>query len=104
MVEEPGAPAPGSSASRMGSAPWRVSTCGIQSHMDDLIEIEDEATMTREEAAERLRALADQLSRHNEVTFLREGQRYTVKVPKEVKFSFELEVGEDNELEVEISW
>lgn len=72
--------------------------------MDDLIEIEDETTMTREEAAERLRALADQLSRHNEVTFLREGQRYTVKVPKEVTFSFELEIGEDNELEVEISW
>lgn len=72
--------------------------------MDDLIEIEDETKMTREEAAERLRAIADQLSRHNEVTFVREGQRYTVKVPKEVTFTFELEVGEDNELEVEISW
>lgn len=72
--------------------------------MDDLIEIEDETKMTREQAAERLRAIADQLSRHNEVTFVREGQRYTVKVPREVTFSFELEVGEDNELEVEISW
>jgi amphi-Trp domain-containing protein len=70
----------------------------------DLIEIEEDATMTREEAAERLRALADQLSRHNEVTFTREGQRYTVKVPTQVRFSFELEVGEESELEVEISW
>lgn len=72
--------------------------------MDDLIEIEEDATMSREEAAARLRTLADQLSRHNEVAFTREGQRYTVKVPNQVRFSFELEVGEESELEVEISW
>ena len=60
--------------------------------------------MRREEAAARLRELADQLSRHNEVAFLREGVRYTVKVPNEVTFSLEIEVGEENEIEVELTW
>jgi amphi-Trp domain-containing protein len=59
----------------------------------------------REAAAERLRELADQLARHNEVSFLREGRRVTVQVPDEVDFELEIEVGsEGNEIEVEISW
>ena len=52
-----------------------------------------------------LRELADQLARHNEVAFVREGIRYSVKVPDEVTFSLEVEVGDDgSEIEVEISW
>lgn len=59
----------------------------------------------REAAAERLRELADQLARHNEVSFLRDGRRVTVQVPDEVDFELEIEVGsEGNEIEVEISW
>lgn len=59
----------------------------------------------REAAAERLRELADQLARHNEVSFLRNGRRVTVQVPDEVDFELEIEVGgEGNEIEVEISW
>ena len=71
----------------------------------DLIEHSSEEQLGREEAAARLRALADQLARHNEVAFEREGLRYTVKVPNQVTFSLEIEVGEDgNEVEVEIKW
>ena len=71
----------------------------------DLIEHSSEESLGREEAAQRLRDLADQLSRHNEVSFERDGVRHTVKVPNQVKFSFEIEVGDDgSEVEVEISW
>lgn len=48
---------------------------------DELPEITEKQTLSREAAAARLRALADQLARHNQVEFLREGVRYTAKVP-----------------------
>lgn len=71
----------------------------------DLIEHESEEQLTREEAAKRLHALADSLERHNEVTFDQGGIKHTVKVPKQVTLSFEVEVGEDGgEIEVELSW
>jgi amphi-Trp domain-containing protein len=72
---------------------------------EELLEVEDGATMGREEAAAKLRELADQLSRHNEVAFVRDGVRYSVKVPKQVTFSLEVEVTDDGgEVEVELSW
>jgi amphi-Trp domain-containing protein len=71
----------------------------------DLIEHGTEERMSREAAAERLRALADELARNNSVEFVREGIRYTVDVPKEVTLSVEIEVGEDgSEIEVELTW
>lgn len=72
--------------------------------MDDLIELEDKHRLSREAAAEKLRALADALSRHNSVEFQRGGKRFTVAVPDEVELSVEVEIGDDNELEIEISW
>ena len=72
---------------------------------DDLIEHEEEERIGREAAAQRLRDLADQLSRHNEVSFVQEGVRHTVKVPNEVTFSLEIEVGDDgSEIEIELKW
>ncbi len=44
----------------------------------DLLEVEQERTLRREEAAAWLHALADSLERHNEVEFVREGLRYRV--------------------------
>ena len=70
----------------------------------DLIEHETESVVSREEAAERLRALADQLARHNKLTFERDGRRYTVDVPDRVRLTLEVEVGTANEIEVEIGW
>ena len=71
----------------------------------DLIEHESEEPLTREEAAKRLRQLADQLERHNQVEFQQGGIRHTVKVPKDVTFSLEIEVGDDGgEIEVELRW
>lgn len=71
----------------------------------DLIEHSSEERLGREEAAQRLRELADELSRHNEVPFVRDGVRYTVKVPNEVTYSLEIEVGEnESEIEIELKW
>ncbi|WGX96721.1 amphi-Trp domain-containing protein [Nocardioides sp. L-11A] len=72
--------------------------------MDDLFEIDQTQRLRREEAAARLRALADSLERHNSVTFEREGRRITVDVPDEVELTVEVEIGEENELEVELRW
>ena len=71
----------------------------------ELMEISHEETLRREAAAEKLRQLADSLSRHNGVELDDDGRRYTVKVPNEVTFSFEVELtDEGGEIEVEISW
>jgi amphi-Trp domain-containing protein len=72
---------------------------------DELIEIEEKVRLTREAAAERLRALADQLSRHNNLEFRQGGLKITAKVPDEVDLEIEIEItAEGGELEVEISW
>lgn len=69
-----------------------------------LIEHTSSGRMTREAAAQRLRDLADELARHNEVTFIRDGREVTVAVPDEVDVTLEVEVGDENEIEVEITW
>jgi amphi-Trp domain-containing protein len=71
----------------------------------DLIEIAEKERLSREDAAARLRALADALARNNEVEFERGGMRITVHVPDEVELKLEIEVGdEESELEIELSW
>ncbi|MEZ5233758.1 MAG: amphi-Trp domain-containing protein [Acidimicrobiales bacterium] len=70
----------------------------------ELFEVNEQARLRREAAADRLRELADMLSRHNEVSFQREGLRYSVRVPDEVDFKLEIEVGSESEIEIEISW
>ena len=70
----------------------------------DLFETDDTQTMTREEAAARLRALADSLAKHNSVEFSREGGRVTVAVPDQVNLKVEVELGDDNEIEIELTW
>jgi amphi-Trp domain-containing protein len=70
----------------------------------DLFEIGDTKHVRREEAAARLRALADALARHNEVEFVRGDKRVTVSVPDEVDLKVEVELGDDNEVEIELTW
>lgn len=71
----------------------------------ELIEHSVEERLSREAAAQRLRELADELSRHNEVPFVRDGIRYSLKVPGEVTYSLEIEVDEDeSEIEIELKW
>jgi amphi-Trp domain-containing protein len=70
----------------------------------DLFEMDETTTMTREEAAARLRALADSLAKHNSVEFSRGGGRVTVAVPDQVNLKVEVELGDDNEIEIELTW
>ena len=71
----------------------------------DLFEIDETQRMRREEAAARIRALADALARNNAVEFTRNGRRITVQVPDEVQLKIEVEIGDDdNELEIELTW
>lgn len=71
----------------------------------DIFEVETKERVSREEAAARLRDLADMLARHNDVEFERGGMRFTVSVPDEVELKVELEIESDErELEIELSW
>jgi amphi-Trp domain-containing protein len=71
----------------------------------EIFEIEQTETLKREEVAERLRALADMLARHNDIDFERAGMKITVHVPDEVQLKFELEIESDErELEIELKW
>ena len=70
----------------------------------DLFEIDETKRLRREEAAARLRGLADALARNNEVAFEREGRRITVDVPDEVNLKIEVEIGDESELEIELTW
>src|SRR4051794_8450590 len=70
----------------------------------DLLEITRKDRLSREEAANRLRALADQLARHNDIEFERAGTRFVLRVPDEIAVKVELEVGDETELEIELSW
>jgi amphi-Trp domain-containing protein len=70
----------------------------------DLFEIDETQRLRREEAAARLHALADALERNNSVEFERGGNRITVRVPDEVNLKVEVELGDENELEIELTW
>jgi amphi-Trp domain-containing protein len=71
----------------------------------DLIEHTTEERLGREEAAQRLHMLADELARQNELSFTRNGMQFKVAVPDEVVFSLEFEVGDDeSEIEIELKW
>ncbi len=71
----------------------------------ELIEHSSEERLGREAAAERLRQLADELARHNEVALVIDGVRHRIKVPNEVTYSLEIEVGDEgSEIEIELRW
>jgi amphi-Trp domain-containing protein len=71
----------------------------------DILEIEQKETLSREQVAERLRALADMLARHNDLEFERGGMHFSLHVPDQVQLKVELEVEtEERELEIELKW
>ena len=71
----------------------------------DLLEIEEKHEMRREEAAKLLHRIADDLARQNDLSFVREGVKFTIDVPDRVEVELELEIGEDgSSFEIEINW
>jgi amphi-Trp domain-containing protein len=71
----------------------------------DILEIEQKETMSREDAAARLRTFANKLARSNDIEFERGGMQFKVHVPDEVHVKVELELESDErELEIELTW
>jgi len=71
----------------------------------DLLEIEEKETLSREAAAQRLRAIADALERHNGLRLQRGGLTLDVKVADAVLFELEVDIETDeSSIEIEISW
>ena len=71
----------------------------------DIFEIEQKETVSRKEVATRLRKLATQLAKGNEVKFEQGGITMKVHVPDEVQLKVEVEAATDErELEIELTW
>ncbi len=71
----------------------------------ELIELEEERRLRREDAAAWLHRLADSLARHNEVEFVKEGLRFRIEVADEVTMEVEVEIdSEERGIEIEITW
>ncbi|MDY6808675.1 MAG: amphi-Trp domain-containing protein [Actinomycetota bacterium] len=71
---------------------------------DELFEHKTKTELSREEAAKRLRDLADAIARHNEVSYVENNKTVRVDIPPTVQLKVEIERGEESEIEIEISW
>jgi amphi-Trp domain-containing protein len=71
----------------------------------DLVELQEKGTVTREEAAARLHAIADELASGKGIVIEREDLRFSAHVPDEVRLKVEFEVEDDGtEFEIELTW
>jgi amphi-Trp domain-containing protein len=69
------------------------------------LELKERSTMSREDAAARLRAIADELASGNDIILERGEARFVAKVPDEVALKIEFEVEDDKtEFEIELTW
>ena len=71
----------------------------------DLVELKEKTTMSREDAAQRLHAIADELASGNGIVIERDRLRFVARVPDEVHLKIEFEVEDDgSEFEIELTW
>jgi amphi-Trp domain-containing protein len=71
----------------------------------DLVELKEKTTMSREDAAARLHAIADELASGNGSVIERDRLRFVARVPDEVHLKIEFEVEDDgSEFEIELTW
>ena len=69
------------------------------------LELKEKSTMSREDAAARLHAIADELASGNDLVLERGQARFVATVPDEVAEKIEFEVaGDETEFEIELSW
>jgi amphi-Trp domain-containing protein len=70
-----------------------------------LLELKEKTTLSREEAATRLHAIADELASGKDFVVERDHLRFAAPVPDRVELKVEFEVEDDgSELEIELSW
>ena len=99
----------GGRSGRQGARAGLKSGAGINPTTEgapmDILEIEQKETLSREEAAARLKRFAEMLSKNNDLEFERGGMQIKVHVPDEVRLKVELELETDErELEIELTW
>jgi amphi-Trp domain-containing protein len=71
----------------------------------ELVELKEKTTLSREEVAARLHAIADELATNNDVLIEQEHVRFVAHVPDEVNLKVEFEIEDDGtELEIELTW
>ena len=71
----------------------------------ELVELKEKSMMSREEAAARLHAIADELASNNDFVVERERLRFVARVPDQVNLKVEFEIeDEGSELEIELTW
>ena len=71
----------------------------------DLVELKEKQAVGREEAAARLRAIADELASGNDIVIQRDNLRFVARVPDEVNLKVEFEIEDDGaEFEIELTW
>ncbi len=71
----------------------------------ELVELKEKVTMSREEAAARLHAIADELGANNDVVLEKGDIRFVAHVPDRVHLKVEFEVEDDGtEFEIELTW
>ncbi|MBV9944407.1 MAG: amphi-Trp domain-containing protein [Solirubrobacterales bacterium] len=69
------------------------------------LELREKTTLSREDAAARLRATADELPSGNDIVMEQEQARFVAKVPDKVALKIEFEVeDEETEFEIELTW
>jgi amphi-Trp domain-containing protein len=70
-----------------------------------LMELKDKTQLSREQAAARLHAIADELASGNDVVIERGDIRFVAHVPDRVHLKVEFEIEDDGtELEIELTW
>jgi amphi-Trp domain-containing protein len=71
----------------------------------DLVELKEKTVLRREDAAARLRAIADELASGNDIIIERDNIRFKAHVPDEVQLKMEFEIEDDGaEFEIELTW
>lgn len=69
------------------------------------LELKERSTLSREDAAARLHAIADELGSGNDIVLQQGPARFVAKVPAEVALKIEFEVeNEKTEFEIELTW
>src|SRR3954453_12100630 len=70
----------------------------------DLVELQEKTTMSREDAATRLHAIANELASGNGIVIERDRLRFVAHVPDEVHLKIEFEVEDDGSgFEIELA-
>ena len=71
----------------------------------EIAELKQKTVLSREDAAARLHAIADELASGNDIIIERGDLRFKAHVPDEVHLKIELEIEDDGaEFEIELTW